>query len=113
MMLVIKSCIFTAMYIEYITDKCNRLRDLFPSSSVPNNGIVNVRIHWLLDLIDVDDHGRLLETGHLDRLVHLLWMHDLTPGLEIMGNPSGYFKDFYNMTQVRMKHSISRGHTIF
>lgn len=37
---------------------------------------------------------------HLDQLIKLLWMNHLKPGFEIMGNPSQYFNDFENGTQV-------------
>ena len=32
----------------------------------------------------------------MDKLIDLLYQHDLTPGFELMGNPGGYFTDLNN-----------------
>ena len=36
----------------------------------------------------------------LDQLINKLWSNGLKPGFEIMGNPSNYFTDMDNKTQV-------------
>ena len=36
----------------------------------------------------------------LDTLIQTLWQNGLKPGFEIMGNPSDFFTDFENKTQV-------------
>lgn len=38
----------------------------------------------------------------LDELIQMLWENNLKPGFELMGNPSNYFSDFENITQVYM-----------
>ena len=37
---------------------------------------------------------------HLDQMIQTLWNYELRPGFEIMGNPSDFFTDFENKTQV-------------
>ena len=37
----------------------------------------------------------------LDALLAILRSNGLSPGFELMGNPSGYFTDFENKTQVK------------
>ncbi|XP_053317658.1 alpha-L-iduronidase [Spea bombifrons] len=71
-------------------------------SSVPYNGIVQVRIHWLLDLVTVlVSNGKLqYDFNKLDSFVDLLMMNGLAPGFELMGSPSGYFTDFEDKRQV-------------
>ena len=54
-----------------------------------------VRIHWLLHLIDIDQSNRL-DFSHLDQLLDVLYHHDLSPGFELMGNPGGVLTDFNN-----------------
>ena len=54
-----------------------------------------VRIHWLLHLIDVDLSDQLL-FSHLDQLLDILYDYDLAPGFELMGNPGGFLTDFNN-----------------
>lgn len=36
----------------------------------------------------------------LDQLITTLWENGLRPGFELMGNPSHFFDDFENKTQV-------------
>ncbi|XP_078261870.1 alpha-L-iduronidase isoform X2 [Rhinoraja longicauda] len=71
-------------------------------ASVPHSGIEQVRIHWLLELISIREiNGKLQYTfTNLDGLIHRLWQHELTPGFELMGNPSGYFTNFEEKIQV-------------
>ncbi|GFT18331.1 alpha-L-iduronidase [Nephila pilipes] len=79
--------------------------NLFHIGSLPHNGISQVRIHWMLDLVQMrfpSDFKIAYDFNYLDELVHILWENDLRPGFELMGNPSGYFTDFENSTQVYM-----------
>uniref|UniRef100_A0A4W3IQ87 Alpha-L-iduronidase n=3 Tax=Callorhinchus milii TaxID=7868 RepID=A0A4W3IQ87_CALMI len=72
-------------------------------ASVPHNGIEQVRIHWLLELITANRemNGKLMYNfTNLDRFIHLLWENGLKPGFELMGNPSGYFTNFEEKVQV-------------
>lgn len=65
--------------------------------SVPNNGIEQVRIHWLLDLMSMsiaDDGTTEYSFIYLDKALELLLSNGLRPGFELMGNPSNYFTDF-------------------
>jgi len=36
----------------------------------------------------------------LDTFINILWQNGLMPGFEIMGNPSNFYTDFENHTQV-------------
>ncbi|XP_051866388.1 alpha-L-iduronidase isoform X2 [Pristis pectinata] len=71
-------------------------------ASVPHSGIEQVRIHWLLELISIREiNGKpQYNFTNLDRLIHRIWENDLTPGFELMGNPSGYFTNFEEKIQV-------------
>ena len=73
-------------------------------SSVAHGGIKQVRIHWLLDLVSVktvkNDGNLIYNYSKLDDFLIYLFQNDLKPGFELMGNPSGYFTDFENKTQV-------------
>ncbi|XP_054842405.1 alpha-L-iduronidase isoform X2 [Eublepharis macularius] len=71
-------------------------------SSVPHNGIEQVRIHWLLELIRVRVTNGTLHYNFtsLDNFMDLLWENKLRPGFELMGSPSGYFTDFEDKEQV-------------
>ena len=42
----------------------------------------------------------------LDTLIERLWVNELRPGFEVMGNPSDMFTDFENITQVWMWRSL-------
>ncbi|XP_063222250.1 alpha-L-iduronidase isoform X2 [Bacillus rossius redtenbacheri] len=70
--------------------------------SLPNAAITHVRIHWLLDLVSVAgnaDNGDLrFDFTFLDRLLDFLHLFGLSPGFEIMGNPSEHFSNFNNET---------------
>lgn len=71
--------------------------------SVAHDGIQQVRIHWLLDLVtvEVNDSGGLTYSyNKLIELLTFLEQYDLKPGFELMGSPSGFFTDFENKTQV-------------
>mgnify|MGYP001349875716 CR=1 FL=1 len=54
--------------------------------SLPRGAIEQVRVHWLLDLMEGP-----LEMGHLDDFIHALWKSNLRPGFELMGNPGNKF----------------------
>nr|CAH65418.1 hypothetical protein RCJMB04_31l23 [Gallus gallus] len=71
-------------------------------SSVPHDGIEQVRIHWLLELITVRMMNEKLYYNFtaLDNLMDRLWENKLIPGFELMGNPSGYFPNFEDKEQV-------------
>ncbi|XP_048766464.2 alpha-L-iduronidase-like isoform X4 [Ostrea edulis] len=70
--------------------------------SLPHSGIKQVRIHWLLELITVKQTNDNVsyDFSRLDNVISLLWSYGLKPGFELMGNPSGFFSDFDNSTQV-------------
>lgn len=72
--------------------------------SVAHGGIKQVRIHWLLDLVSVKSvrsDGKLdYNYSKLDDVLLYLFENDLKPGFELMGNPSGYFTDFEDKSQV-------------
>ncbi|XP_053727696.1 alpha-L-iduronidase [Synchiropus splendidus] len=70
--------------------------------SVPHEGIQQVRIHWMLELISAEvNNGQLLfNFTKLDQLIELLWMNGLKPGFELMGSVSNYFTDFEDKAQV-------------
>ncbi|XP_072112195.1 alpha-L-iduronidase isoform X2 [Mobula birostris] len=71
-------------------------------ASVPHNGIEQVRIHWLLELISIREINGKLQYNftNLDSLIHRLWQNGLKPGFELMGDPSGYFTNFEDKKQV-------------
>lgn len=72
--------------------------------AIPHSGIEQVRIHWLLDLVTVSSMngsiGPVYDFAHLDDLIDLLYQLGLKPGFELMGNPSGFFKNFDDKTFV-------------
>ncbi|KAK3104453.1 hypothetical protein FSP39_002381 [Pinctada imbricata] len=73
--------------------------------AIAHGGIEQVRIHWLLDLVtvkEITNKNVTYDFSKLDDLIGLLWERGLKPGFEIMGNPSGIFSDFENITQVYM-----------
>ncbi|CAL1264992.1 unnamed protein product [Larinioides sclopetarius] len=76
--------------------------NIFHIGSLPRKGISQVRIHWMLDLVQMRvSHFKVeYDFSRLDKLIYLLWENDLQPGFELMGNPSNYFNDFENEIQV-------------
>ncbi|XP_065912337.1 alpha-L-iduronidase-like isoform X1 [Dysidea avara] len=83
----------------------SEVQNLAHFGSVPNEGIKQVRIHWLLDLVtaNVVGPGSLVyDFTNLDHAMDLLKENGLKPGFEIMGNPSNIFTDMENKTQVYM-----------
>ncbi|XP_025954386.1 alpha-L-iduronidase isoform X1 [Dromaius novaehollandiae] len=71
-------------------------------SSVPHDGIEQVRIHWLLELVTLRVRNGKLHYNFtaLDNLMDHLWENKLIPGFELMGSPSGFFIDFEDKDQV-------------
>uniref|UniRef100_A0A7N8YB58 Alpha-L-iduronidase n=1 Tax=Mastacembelus armatus TaxID=205130 RepID=A0A7N8YB58_9TELE len=67
--------------------------------SVPHGGIQQVRIHWMLELVNIGGQPQYNFT-HLDQLIGLLWVNGLQPGFELMGSVSNYFTDFEDKSQV-------------
>lgn len=74
-------------------------QNLLLASSVPHNGIKQVRVHWLLELITKNDSS--YDFFYLDQFMSFLHSLQLKPGFEIMGNPSNYFSNFDDLFQVR------------
>lgn len=70
--------------------------------SVPHQGIQQVRIHWMMELVSAQDVGGEVHYNftHLDQLVELLWINGLQPGFELMGSVNGFFTDFEDKWQV-------------
>jgi len=67
---------------------------------------MQVRIHWLLDLIRVrgwiSTHKEIFpifDFSQLDALIEMLHVNGLKPGFEVMGNPGDIFDNFENETQ--------------
>uniref|UniRef100_A0AAQ5XU23 Alpha-L-iduronidase n=1 Tax=Amphiprion ocellaris TaxID=80972 RepID=A0AAQ5XU23_AMPOC len=67
--------------------------------SVPHGGIQQVRIHWMLELVNIGGQPQYNFTK-LDQLIELLHVNGLQPGFELMGSVSNYFTDFENKSQV-------------
>lgn len=79
------------------------VQDLALIGAVPHAGIQQVRVHWLLDsvkILRVEPNLIVYNFTCLDLFVDLLWQNELYPGFEVMGNPSNYFMDFEDKTQV-------------
>ena len=80
--------------------------------SLPARSVrMQVRIHWLLNLVGLQLTSSspplpLLDFSRLDRLLHRLWTHDLRPGFEVMGNPSAHFTDFEDAAQVNLWRAV-------
>ena len=82
----------------------DELQNLAYIGSVPNKGIKQVRIHWLLDLVfmelAVDRLAIVYNFTYLDKAISLLVGNGLKPGFELMGNPSNFFSDFDDTAQI-------------
>ena len=74
------------------------MQNLLLMSSVPHQGLKQVRIHWLLELIKKSNS--VYNFNSLDQLLQFMYKIGLKPGFEIMGNPSGYFTNFDDMHQI-------------
>ena len=62
-------------------------------SSVPHNGIKQVRIHYLLETIKYNGPGQY-DFSELNKFLERLVSFGLQPGFEVMGNPQNTFSDF-------------------
>ncbi|XP_062519086.1 alpha-L-iduronidase-like [Corticium candelabrum] len=82
----------------------DEIQNIIYIGSIPNNGIEQVRIHWLLDLVTLEKNSSdhfVYNFTFLDILLDHLHDNGLRPGFEIMGNPSDYFTTFDDDKQVR------------
>ena len=66
--------------------------------------MLKVRIHWLLQLVKITPTG--FDFSSLDLLLDQMWKFDLTPGFELMGNPSNFFQDFSSSVELSMWHKL-------
>ncbi|MFP4104920.1 MAG: GH39 family glycosyl hydrolase [Phycisphaerae bacterium] len=76
--------------------------------SVPHRGIVHCRMHYLMDLIggeNFDTENPTYLWNRLDKGIDLLVECGMKPFFEVMGNPAGWFSDFYDDTQL---HAFKR-----
>ena len=81
----------------------DEIQNLAYIGSVPKEGIKQVRIHWLLDLVSMkrtQDRSVIYNFTYLDAALELLIDNRLRPGFELMGNPSNFFTDFDNTEQI-------------
>lgn len=70
---------------------------------VARKGIKYVRIHWLLELVSAKNLGTdapIYDWSRLDEGLDLLIDNGLRPFFELMGNPSGYWTDWQDKTQI-------------
>lgn len=77
--------------------------------ALPYHPIEQVRVHWLLDLIRINKIKDLeirYDFTELDDFIELLAANGLNPGFELMGNPSNYYSNFENETQVLQWKSL-------
>ena len=81
----------------------DEMQNLAYIGSVPKQGIKQVRIHWLLDLVSMErtvDQFVVYNFTYLDKAIQLLIDYGLKPGFELMGNPSNFFRDFDDSKQI-------------
>ena len=81
----------------------DEMQNLAYIGSVPKQGIKQVRIHWLLDLVSMErtvDEIVVYNFTYLDKAIQLLIDNGLKPGFELMGNPSNFFSDFDDSKQI-------------
>ncbi|XP_067043099.1 alpha-L-iduronidase-like isoform X1 [Acropora muricata] len=81
----------------------DEIQNLAYIGSVPKEGIKQVRIHWLLDLVSMkrtQDRSIIYNFTYLDAALELLIDNRLRPGFELMGNPSNFFTDFDDTEQI-------------
>lgn len=75
-------------------------QNLLHTGSVPHQGIKQVRMHWLLDLIKINSISNDYDFSSLDDLLMFMKDINLKPGFELMGNPSNKFSNFDDKQQV-------------
>lgn len=78
----------------------DELENTLNIGSVPNRGVTQVRIHYILDLLVVlgyapdsskpSGYSLDYDFGELDHAIDFLIANDLSPGYELMGSPSGF-----------------------
>lgn len=79
------------------------IQNLAYLGAVPNGGISNVRVHFLLDAVSVFRFEKMVYNFTcLDIFIQHLYENGLHPEFEVMGNPAGLFTDFENKTQIMM-----------
>ena len=66
--------------------KMDTLLNLKLIGSLPRGAMEQVRVHWLLDLMEGP-----YSMGRLTDFIHALWKSNLRPGFELMGNPGNIF----------------------
>lgn len=79
--------------------------------SVPFGGIRHVRIHYLLNLVRAKGLGTeavKYDWSRLDQGLDWLVRHKLKPFFELMGNPSEWFTDFEDATQLQAWRRLVR-----
>ena len=79
--------------------------------SIPHGGITYVRVHYLLELVKAGGLGTArpeYDWSALDAALDVLIDNDLRPFFELMGDPSGYFNDFLDDTQLRAWRRLVR-----
>jgi len=71
--------------------------------SLPKQGLRQVRVHWLLNLIQFNIKNNQIKYNfkRLDQFIYLLHSHGLKPGFELMGNPSNYFQNFETKRELK------------
>lgn len=77
------------------------LQNIMMISSVPHNGMKQVRMHWLLDMVTFDESTSSYNFDKLDILLQRLRKYKLKPGFELMGSPSNIFTNFDDEAQVK------------
>ena len=60
---------------------------------------IQVRIHWLLHLLELESYNSLINFNKLDSVLDNMEENNLNPGFELMGNPGGVFSDFSNKSE--------------
>lgn len=72
--------------------------------ALPNAALSNIRIHWLLELIDFIEYETYqipkYDFSKLDKLIWFLDRAELGLGFEMMGNPSRIFSNTRNESMV-------------
>uniref|UniRef100_T1IW51 Alpha-L-iduronidase n=1 Tax=Strigamia maritima TaxID=126957 RepID=T1IW51_STRMM len=75
------------------------------------DGDMQIRIHWLLQLVNMTLHNETQNFNFtlLDNFLDNIKMNGLKPGFEVMGNPSDFFRNFENKTEIDMwRHLVTK-----
>ena len=82
----------------------NGTENMWWAGLTPKQGIHYVRIHYLIDLITVISQNTstslIYNFTKLDTAMNILRDNNKYPIFELMGNPSNFFNDFTNNTQL-------------